>query len=102
MTSEGLVLAIAGGAALVAFWIDARWSSAAPQRLGARVLHVGAALVVAQYLAPEMMAAILPPGRSIPLELTALFAVFLPSLVYVFLSAIWIFKLLHGVLQPYR
>lgn len=100
MTSESLVLAIAAGAGVIAFWIDIRWEGLAP-RPGLRVLHVGAAIVLAQYVAPALIGALLPSGRSVPLELTALFAIFLPSLVYVFLSGIWLLKLLHRALQPY-
>ncbi len=101
MTSEGLVLAIATGAGVIAFWIDARWGGLAPQRPGLRLVHVVIAIFVAQYVAPAVMSAILPSGRSVALEMTALFAIFLPALVYVFLSGIWLLRLLHRALQPY-
>ena len=101
MTIEGLVLTIVVGAASIALWIDCRWSSLAPRRPSVRVLQVALALVVAQFVAPPLIASLLAGGGSIALEITALLAIFLPSLVYVFLSGIWVLKLLQRALHPY-
>jgi amino acid transporter len=101
MTSTTLVLLITVGAALIALWTDVRWPALAPERPGLRVLHLVLALAAAQYVAPALMAALLPDGRSATMETIALFAFVLPSLVYTFLSGIWVLKLLQRALQPY-
>lgn len=101
MTSPALVLLITLGAAMLALWTDVRWSALAPRRSGVRVVHAVAALVAAQFLVPALMELVIPDGRSVALEMTALFVIFLPSLVYAFLSGIWLLKLLQRALQPY-
>ena len=101
MTIPGLVPAIVVGAALIALWIDVRWSSLAPRRLGVRVLQVAVALVVAQYVAPRLVASLLGDDGSMVLGVAALLLIFLPSLVYVFLSGIWVLRLLQRALRSY-
>jgi hypothetical protein len=101
MTSPALVLLITVGAAVLALWTAARWHSLAPRHPGVRVLHVVAALAAAQYVTPALMAAVLPDGSSVALEVIALFAIFLPSMVYAFLSGIWVLTLLQRMLQPH-
>lgn len=96
MSPQLFALCFLAGGAAVAFWIDARFPSLAPQSLRTAVLHVGATLLAAQVLVP--VATNLLTGSQV-LALVSAFAVGFPSLVYSILAAMWILKLAHAGLR---
>jgi hypothetical protein len=100
MTSSALVLCISAGGAAIALWIAVCYPGLTPARHGAKVLHVVVALAVAQFVAPAAMEGVLSVGETLPLELVALFLVFLPSQTYAYLSGFWVLALLRNALQP--
>jgi hypothetical protein len=94
-----LLGAFAGGAGLLALWIDVRFPSLAP---GFRVvvIHVGVAIVIAQLIVPFL-------GNMGPLEsrvgvMLMLFAIALPALTYCFLTSVWVIKFAQGAMRRYR
>jgi hypothetical protein len=79
------------GAVLLAVWADLRLARAAPAAGPAVLLHLGAG-VLAVAVAPEAMVAL---GDNTWLALVGVLGVFLPALVYLFLSSIWLLRLLQ-------
>jgi hypothetical protein len=78
------------GALLIALWTDVRFTDFTPKSVPSAALHVAAA-VLAIALAVEAMSAASGTGRA--LAVISVMAVFVPSLVYLFVSAIWALKL---------
>jgi hypothetical protein len=99
LTASALVLCMSVGGALLALWIAVRYPKLAPAHPVAKMLHVVVALTVAQFAAPSAMRGVLWIGETLPLELFALFLIFLPSQVYAYLSGIWVLALLRDALQ---
>ena len=99
MTTSVLVLCMSAGGAALALWIAVRCPKLAPAHPVAKMLHVVVALAVAQYAAPSAMRGVLSIGETLPLELFALFFVFLPSQVYAYLSGFWVLALLRNAPQ---
>jgi hypothetical protein len=89
VTTSTLVLALTVGAAALALWTYVRFDARGPEGVGASVLHVAAALVLVNAVGPLLMQPIVGDGKSVLRTLVALFAVFLPPLVYTFLSGLW-------------
>ena len=98
MSDRELVLFIVVGAALLALWIDVRYPQLVPEQTGRRFAHAAAAFVGAQLLAPTLVALLVGTVGTMPFQLIALFGVLLPALVYAFLVAIWLLRLLRSVL----
>ena len=99
MTASALVLCMSAGGGVLALWITVRYPKLAPTQPVAKMLHVVVALAVAQFAAPSAMRGVLWIGESLPLELFALFLIFLPSQMYAYLSGIWVLALLRNALQ---
>ena len=99
MTTSVLVLCMSAGGAVLALWIAVRYPKLAPAHPVAKMLHVVVALAAAQYAAPSAMRGVLWFGETLPLELFALFVVFLPSQIYAYLSGFWVLALLRNALQ---
>jgi hypothetical protein len=89
------LVALAVGAALIAVWLDVRFERFGPSDFRGAFLHVGLALVVGWLLVPAGLAGVLAVGAS---PTVALLGVALPSLVYVFLAALWVVKQAQGLL----
>ena len=89
MTTPSLVLALTVGAAALALWTHVRLDRLGPDGFRAAVAHVVVSLALVNVATPLLMAPILGDGRSLPRTLAALFGVFLPPLVYTFLSGLW-------------
>jgi hypothetical protein len=82
------VLALTGGAALLAFWIMARFTSFGPRSVVWAIVHVVIACAVLRLL-PFALDAL--GGSAIPAAAyVELFGVVLPLFVYVFLSGGWV------------
>jgi hypothetical protein len=93
--------ALAIGAALLAAWFDCRFDKLRPTSLGRAAIHAGIAIAVlqaatagAQYVVGEEAGA----AR----RLILLFALFLPSIVYAFLSGLWLMRALSEVASTAR
>ena len=89
-------VALAMGAVLLAIWIDCRFEGARPSSLVGRMVHVGVACAVVQ-LAAFGANHLLPDGASYDRQLLVAFGLLLPSLVYAFLSGVWLMRLLAEV-----
>lgn len=97
MSKQELVVCLALGAGALAAWIDVRCPKLVPEGTGPRFAHAGAAFV-ASAVAPAVMQALFALATSVPVQLVALFAVFVPALVYAFLAAIWLLRALRAAL----
>jgi hypothetical protein len=97
MDSTGLVFMIVAGAAVLALWVDQRFKLA-PGGLLARSAHVAAAVIVLM-ASPAVMQPIIAEGSSAPRTMVALFAIFLPSLVYAFLTGIWFMRFVQSAMS---
>lgn len=94
MTTHGLVVTFAVGAAFLAAWIDSARLGRMPRTIGRTLVHVAGGLL-ALGLAPSLMAA-LAPQDSPTRAMAALLALFLPALIYCFLSWIWVVRLVQS------
>ena len=94
MTTHSLVLTFVVGAALLAAWIDHTWAGRMPRTVGRALVHVTGGLL-ALGLAPSLMAG-LSPQDSPTRAMAALLALFLPALVYCFMSWIWVIRLVQS------
>jgi hypothetical protein len=92
-----LLGALLVGAAALALWLDVR--------LGGRVRRTGRPLILnlaASFgclaLSPYLMSAVAFGGDAGPLEVVAVMLIFVPALVYVFLTALWLLAYLRDAL----
>lgn len=85
-----LTAALLVGAAALAIWTDVRFPGLQPESMRARFVNAGLATV----------AVLVIPVPSTPgvLQLLALIGLFVPALVWAFLSAIWLLRTLQGAL----
>jgi hypothetical protein len=95
-----LVVSLTLGAAPLALWAFIRLDRLAPKGFGASAVHIGLSLVLLNVAGPILMRPIHGDGESVTRTLVALFAVFLPALVYVFLSGLWALSGLARRLRP--
>ena len=91
MTGGSLVACLTLGAGALALWIGVRFPGRGPQRLAAIALHLALSLVAVQ-AAPVVMRMLIDARESASVGVLALLGVFLPALVYVFLSALWLMR----------
>jgi hypothetical protein len=89
VTTPVLVLILTVGAAALALWTSIRFGGIAPQGMRVSVVHICVALALVNLVVPQLMQPIIGDGESVPRILVALFGVFLPALVYAFLSGLW-------------
>jgi hypothetical protein len=98
VSASAIVCLVVCGAAVTAAWIHVRFPGVAPDSLAARALHLGAA-VLCLGLAPSVMG-LIPDARVDPGAATfALLFVFYPALVYTFVSAIWVARIVQQSLR---
>ena len=89
MSVHAFVLLLTCGAALLALWIIARFTSFGPRSVGWAVAHVIVAMVLLTVLLPPAIDAV--GGSGIPAATYfQVFGVALPFLVYAFLSGGWV------------
>jgi len=94
MSNELFLLALAGGAGLLAVWIHARFPGIAPERMGKTMLHTGIAFVFLQVIPGH--------GESAPAVFINVFLFVLPALVYALLCSIWMLRLFQTALGVSR
>ena len=97
MNATLFLILFAVGSAGIAWWIDTRFPALGPESLRAAVIHVGVSVVVAQLIVPAGLHFIVGYGSQ-PITLAAVFGIALPALTYSFLAAIWVLKLVRGML----
>jgi hypothetical protein len=95
MTStQGLVLAVAVGAAAIALWLDVRFAARMPRTFGQALVHAATAMIALQLL-PSILHVIVAGSDSPVRKITALFVAVLPTLTYVWLASIWLLKVVQ-------
>ncbi len=94
-------LSLTVGAAVLASWVDWRLDERRPQSLTWRIAHLAAAFVVLQAttLGFKEFAG---DGAGVGQRLGILFVLFLPSLVYAFLTGLWLMRTLADVTRTAR
>jgi hypothetical protein len=85
MSNSMFVLALTGGAGLLAMWIHARFPRLAPERMAPSLLH--ALMAFALLLLTEASV-----GEGSGALFAAIMCLVLPALVYALLCAIWILR----------
>jgi hypothetical protein len=78
------------GAAALALWSDVRFPGLQPESVRARFVHAGLSTVA--------VLAIPVPSTPGAVQMAVLMGIFLPALVWAFVSAIWLLRSLQGVL----
>jgi hypothetical protein len=98
MSNRELLTLFALAAAPLALWVDVRLPQLVPDCAKRRIAHAIVALAAAQLLAPVLLRMLFAVDDSRPFVLFGLFAIFLPAIVYSFLSGIWLMRLFRGAL----
>ena len=98
MSLGALLVVYAIGAAAIALWTDTRFARLAPDTIRTALIHVGAAMVVGQLVVPLGIHVLVGLNSAIA-TLAALFLVAFPALIYSFLSAVWVIKILAGAVR---
>jgi hypothetical protein len=86
------------GAAALALWGFCRFDRFQPRHMRAAALHLGAALLVCQLLAPAL-GSLLGAANSDVLSLVSVMLVSLPALVYSMLATIWVIALIQSAVR---
>lgn len=98
MGVSGLLVAISGGAAVLALWSYVRWPGAAPGSIRGAVVRVLVAFALLQVgLAPLGAAG----DSSLVLGVLAVVGVVVPLLTFAFLTALWIMRVFADMLRGY-
>jgi len=95
MDPHGLVLALFLGAAVIALWVEIRFAERGPTSLSRILVHVIVAVLV---LRVAMVAVQVMVGPDAAQTMIALFAVVLPALVYVFVTTLWVMRMVRGAM----
>lgn len=98
MSTSHFLIALTVGAGALALWIHVRFPDLAPKSIRIAVVHVGAALLVGQLVAPAAHT-LLPDGNAMLHGLLVTFAFGLPALIYALLSSIWVIQIAQGALR---
>ena len=86
-------LALAIGAALMAGWLDVRFKERRPATLMRRACHLAAAYAILQVTSAGASYFVgANPGDA--RQLSVVFVILLPSLVYAFLTGLWLMRAL--------
>ena len=95
MTTQTFVLALATGCALLALWVEVRFPKLAPEGL----LRIFANMLVA-VVGMHVAAHLVTLGADQPVtRFGSVFLLALPALTYVFLSTIWVLRLVQSSMQ---
>jgi hypothetical protein len=83
---------------VIALWIDGRFPRLAPTSFRTSFIHAGVSLLLGQLIVPLGIQAV-SAGGSPTLVLAAVLGLGLPALVYCFLAALWVMKLVAGQMR---
>jgi len=92
--AQGFVTVAALGAGAIALWLDARLEPLTPRTVGWTFIHTAGA-ILALKLMPQLILIVVAGSESPLRKIAALLVVLLPALVYSWLAAIWLLKLLQ-------
>jgi hypothetical protein len=81
------------GAAALALWLDVRLGEKGPRSLSQILMHALGGMLLLR-AASHMVGAAEGPA---PLTIV-LFAILMPALIYVFLTSLWVLKMLRGAM----
>ena len=98
MSAQQLVLVVAIGAAAIAIWCDRRLGSRGPRSVIWTLAHVGASLLALQVM-PQVITLVVTSSADPSRAVAATLFVLLPVLTYVWLSALWLMKLVQRATQ---
>lgn len=90
MSPQLFTSALLAGAAVLALWTDARFPKLQPESVKARFVNAGLSAVAVMTIPVPAT-----PGL---VQFGVLMGLFLPALVWAFISAIWLIRSLQGVL----
>jgi hypothetical protein len=96
---QEFLLLLAVGAALVAFWIVARFPERRPTDFPRALAHVLMSILAASF-APGVVTVLAARGPT--MTMVAVFGIIFPVLVYTFLAAAWFLKIAHDMMARYR
>jgi len=97
MSTHGFIPALAIGGALLALWVEVRFPKLAPSGLGHVFLNIVAA-VLCMRIAGELVV-LAADQPALYFRFAAVFLLALPALTYVFLSSIWVLRLMQSSLS---
>jgi hypothetical protein len=83
------LVALALGAAVIAVWIHVRFEHLAPEDFRGALIHCGVALGAGWFFVPALITGLTAAGIN---PMLVLFGLALPSLVYLFLAALWLLR----------
>jgi hypothetical protein len=86
---DTFLILLALGAAAIAVWTHTRFEGLGPSDFRGALFHCGLALGVGWFVVPLAITVTLTAGAG---PLLVLFGIALPSLVYLFLAALWMIK----------
>jgi hypothetical protein len=81
---------------LLALWSDVRIGETRPESLRSRAIHAGVAFAAIE-LAIVGANLVAPEGAAPAQQLTAVFALLLPAMVYALVASLWLLRSLAGV-----
>jgi hypothetical protein len=96
MNANIAALSIIVGASLLAGWVDVRFPQLTPTSFKWAGLHMVASIFVIQIGMRVLGSA---PHDQSAAVLVRLFGIALPATIYLLLSAFWVLKLLHGLVD---
>jgi hypothetical protein len=94
VSTQGLLLAVALGAAALAMWLDVRLEPRTPRTVTWTLAHTAGSLMALQAL-PGLLVLVVAGGDSPARKIGAVMLVLLPVLTYCWLAAIWLLKLVQ-------
>jgi len=94
MSSSSFAMALGIGAALLAFWVQYRFPKLAPHTLGRAMCHLAITVVLAQVTKTVFSSFELQPLGTLAL----VFGLALPTLVYGFISGMWLIRVAQGAM----
>ena len=98
MGHELLVNAFVVGAAVLALWFRTRLDSHKPKSMKVTMIHVVLAGLALAFM-PAGIERMLGDDPAPSTSAFGLFALFLPAMTYVMLSALWLLERLHHLMQ---
>jgi hypothetical protein len=94
MSTQGLMFVVALGAAAIAVWLDVRLEPLTPRSAIATLGHTAGSIMALQVM-PKLLTLVVAGSDSPARKMLAVMAVLLPVLVYCWLAAIWLLKLVQ-------
>jgi hypothetical protein len=101
MHETAFMLALTAAAIVLALWVDLRVGDSRPKSPSRRILHSAVAYLLLQ-AAMSVLSHVDDAGASSVAMTAAVFACFLPTLVYAFLTGLWLIRSVAEVARAPR